>query len=97
MSSVLRCLKLAKQFKGVIQSPKNTTSRISIRSSHDENWGYRVGKPDPRSEQLAQFACTISWWWFLWHLWHDYDMITGEFPHIFVEKWTDEELGIPPQ
>lgn len=36
------------------------------------------------------------WWWILWHLWHDFDHIVGEFPYPDPSEWTDAELGIPP-
>ncbi|THK32865.1 NADH dehydrogenase [ubiquinone] 1 beta subcomplex subunit 2, mitochondrial [Diachasma alloeum] len=45
---------------------------------------------------LAEFFGGIMWWWILWHMWHDWGHIVGEFPYPEPEKWTDEELGIPP-
>lgn len=38
---------------------------------------------------------SVMWWWILWHFWHDFDHIIGEFPYPDPSKWTDAELGIP--
>ncbi|XP_046982331.1 NADH dehydrogenase [ubiquinone] 1 beta subcomplex subunit 2, mitochondrial-like [Schistocerca americana] len=45
---------------------------------------------------LAEAVGAYMWWWILWHLWHEPEHITGEFPYPDPSKWTDEELGIPP-
>lgn len=42
------------------------------------------------------FAILVMWWWILWHLWHDFDHIVGEFPYPKPREWTNAELGIPP-
>lgn len=36
------------------------------------------------------------WWWIIWHLYWDWGHIVGEFDYPDTSKWTDEELGIPP-
>lgn len=36
------------------------------------------------------------WWWIIWHLYWDWGHIVGEFEYPDTSKWTDEELGIPP-
>lgn len=43
-------------------------------------------------------TCTggFVWWWILWHLWHEPEHITGEFPYPDPSEWTNAELGIPP-
>ncbi|XP_039276939.1 uncharacterized protein LOC111047788 isoform X2 [Nilaparvata lugens] len=73
------------------------TFKLHISDSESDRFAYRMGKLQPESEKMAQGVCTLAWWWFLWHIWHDYDMITGEFPNLFPQDWTDEELGIPPE
>ncbi|PNJ51978.1 NDUFB2 isoform 10 [Pongo abelii] len=36
------------------------------------------------------------WFWILWRFWHDSEEVLGHFPYPDPSKWTDEELGIPP-
>nr|XP_032638400.1 NADH dehydrogenase [ubiquinone] 1 beta subcomplex subunit 2, mitochondrial-like [Chelonoidis abingdonii] len=38
----------------------------------------------------------FTWFWILWHFWHNPDAVLGHFPYPDASKWTDEELGIPP-
>uniref|UniRef100_A0A452J494 NADH dehydrogenase [ubiquinone] 1 beta subcomplex subunit 2, mitochondrial n=1 Tax=Gopherus agassizii TaxID=38772 RepID=A0A452J494_9SAUR len=38
----------------------------------------------------------FMWFWILWHFWHNPDAVLGHFPYPDASKWTDEELGIPP-
>ncbi|KAL0121832.1 hypothetical protein PUN28_006947 [Cardiocondyla obscurior] len=72
-----------------------TNTRI-IRLSHD-NHSYRDFPPVEKGwVYAAEFFGGLMWWWVLWHLWHDYGHIIGEFPYPEPSKWTDEELGIPP-
>ncbi|XP_054258214.1 NADH dehydrogenase [ubiquinone] 1 beta subcomplex subunit 2, mitochondrial-like [Macrosteles quadrilineatus] len=35
-------------------------------------------------------------WWILWHLYHQPGHIVGEYDYPDPSKWTDAELGIPP-
>lgn len=46
------------------------------------------------TNQSISFA--VMWWWIFWHFWHDWGHIVGEFPYPEPEKWTNAELGIPP-
>uniref|UniRef100_A0A0C9QK84 NDUFB2 protein n=1 Tax=Fopius arisanus TaxID=64838 RepID=A0A0C9QK84_9HYME len=46
---------------------------------------------------MAEACGGLMWWWILWHMWHDFGHIVGEFPYPEADKWTDEELGIPPE
>uniref|UniRef100_UPI00253FA946 NADH dehydrogenase [ubiquinone] 1 beta subcomplex subunit 2, mitochondrial n=1 Tax=Euleptes europaea TaxID=460621 RepID=UPI00253FA946 len=45
-----------------------------------------------KGELLSGFM----WFWILWHFWHNSDLVLGHFPYPDPSKWTDEELGIPP-
>nr|XP_032650725.1 NADH dehydrogenase [ubiquinone] 1 beta subcomplex subunit 2, mitochondrial-like [Chelonoidis abingdonii] len=38
----------------------------------------------------------FMWFWILWHFWHNPDAVLGHFPYPDPSKWTDKELGIPP-
>ncbi|EZA52206.1 hypothetical protein DMN91_010036 [Ooceraea biroi] len=58
---------------------------------------YRKLPPeDKKWAWAAEFLGGVMWWWVLWHFWHDWGHLVGEFPYPDVTKWTDEELGIPP-
>ncbi|XP_067010595.2 NADH dehydrogenase [ubiquinone] 1 beta subcomplex subunit 2, mitochondrial [Anabrus simplex] len=61
-------------------------------------WSYRCAAPPPSKATLytAEAVGGFMWWWVLWHLWHEHEHITGEFEYPDPRKWTDEELGIPP-
>ncbi|XP_038609142.1 NADH dehydrogenase [ubiquinone] 1 beta subcomplex subunit 2, mitochondrial [Tachyglossus aculeatus] len=44
----------------------------------------------------AELWSGAMWFWILWRFWHDSDAVLGHFPYPDASKWTDEELGIPP-
>ncbi|PNF22928.1 NADH dehydrogenase [ubiquinone] 1 beta subcomplex subunit 2, mitochondrial [Cryptotermes secundus] len=69
-----------------------------IRKGHDAVWTYRQPVPPPPKyvRVLAECVGGYMWWWIFWHLWHEPEHITGEFEYPDPSKWTDEELGIPP-
>lgn len=65
------------------------------------SWAYRQGPPDFKSfDPVFRYGAMavggFMWWWVLWHLWHEPEHITGEFPQPDPLLWTDKELGIPP-
>lgn len=77
------------------QSKVAATNLQSVRLSH--SFIYRTrGKPEKRWLYAAEVFGGFMWWWVLWHLWHDFGHIVGEFPYPDTSKWTDEELGVPP-
>ncbi|KAF2880443.1 hypothetical protein ILUMI_25721 [Ignelater luminosus] len=74
-------------------------SKTSVRNSHAP-WHYRSATPpetDKRIIYIAEAVGGFAWWWMLWHLWTQFDHITGEFEYPDPRKWSDEELGIPPE
>ncbi|XP_046393524.1 NADH dehydrogenase [ubiquinone] 1 beta subcomplex subunit 2, mitochondrial-like [Ischnura elegans] len=76
---------------------KNIISNGSVRhSSH--HWAYRKSSTvtSTKGIYLAEFVGGFMWWWILWHLWHEPEHLTGEFAYPDPSKWTDQELGIPP-
>ncbi|KAG8237116.1 hypothetical protein J437_LFUL008168 [Ladona fulva] len=79
---------------------KFAVNNVAIGGSRNSggSWAYRSAVPNYSKENwiLAEFVGGFMWWWVLWHLWHDYEHITGEFPYPDPTKWTDAELGIPP-
>lgn len=74
------------------------TNLRSVRFGHDHYQGsYREIPPvEKKWVYAAEAVGGILWWWVLWHFWHDFGHIVGEFPYPDTSKWTDEELGIPP-
>uniref|UniRef100_A0A674I9V0 NADH dehydrogenase [ubiquinone] 1 beta subcomplex subunit 2, mitochondrial n=1 Tax=Terrapene triunguis TaxID=2587831 RepID=A0A674I9V0_9SAUR len=44
----------------------------------------------------GELLCGFMWFCILWHFWHNPDAVLGHFPYPDASKWTDEELGIPP-
>ena len=64
----------------------------------DFSWSYRqAAPPAPAWNRYgAEMAGGLMWWWILWHLWHEPEHITGEFPYPDPSAWTNAELGIPP-
>ncbi|ETN64598.1 mitochondrial NADH-ubiquinone oxidoreductase AGGG subunit [Anopheles darlingi] len=68
-----------------------------VRHGHD--WSYRVNgpKPDLITRVGAQVAGGLMWWWVLWHLFHEYEHITGEFDYPDPSQWSNAELGIPSE
>ncbi|KAM9846203.1 NADH dehydrogenase [ubiquinone] 1 beta subcomplex subunit 2, mitochondrial [Aulostomus maculatus] len=45
---------------------------------------------------LSEVISSAMWFWIFWHMWHDSDAVFGHFPWPDASKWTDEELGVPP-
>ncbi|XP_011148923.1 NADH dehydrogenase [ubiquinone] 1 beta subcomplex subunit 2, mitochondrial-like [Harpegnathos saltator] len=92
-----RGLNLLKVVYKTSQSKVAATNLQSTRLSHEHKWSYRVIPPVEKNWlHVAEAFGGLMWWWILWHLWHDYGHIIGEFPYPDISKWTDEELGIPP-
>ncbi|XP_006821597.1 NADH dehydrogenase [ubiquinone] 1 beta subcomplex subunit 2, mitochondrial-like [Saccoglossus kowalevskii] len=57
---------------------------------------YRALPVPPRKHYWTGEAIMgLMWFWILWRFYHDPEMVIGHgYPDI--SKWTDEELGIPP-
>ncbi|XP_055610611.1 NADH dehydrogenase [ubiquinone] 1 beta subcomplex subunit 2, mitochondrial-like [Uranotaenia lowii] len=62
---------------------------------HDVSYRMNGPKPETAARVLSQVAGGLMWWWVLWHLFHEYEHITGEFDYPDPAKWTNAELGIP--
>ncbi|EFN67227.1 NADH dehydrogenase [ubiquinone] 1 beta subcomplex subunit 2, mitochondrial [Camponotus floridanus] len=78
------------------QNKVPATNLRSVRLSHN-GWSYREIPPvEKKWVYAAEAIGGVLWWWVLWHLWHDFGHIVGEVPYPDPSKWTDEELGIPP-
>merc|ERR1712126_377075 len=69
----------------------------TVRKQGGDIWYYREPPPsNPTTDKMVEYAGAFVWWWVFWHLYHDYGHITGHFPMPDPSKWTDAELGIPP-
>ncbi|GFG39092.1 hypothetical protein Cfor_12226 [Coptotermes formosanus] len=91
-AGALRCI-----FTKLNQSTRKPSIQ-TIRKGHDHVWSYRE-PPPPQPKHirvLAECVGGFMWWWIFWHLWHEPEHILGEFEYPDASKWTDEELGIPP-
>lgn len=92
-----RGLILGRAFCGLIaRQPIKSTSLQSIRRSHAAN--YREGPPPPSTATRigAEVVAGAMWWWVLYHIFTEYEHITGEFEYPDPSAWTNAELGIPP-
>uniref|UniRef100_A0A182QYZ7 NADH dehydrogenase [ubiquinone] 1 beta subcomplex subunit 2, mitochondrial n=1 Tax=Anopheles farauti TaxID=69004 RepID=A0A182QYZ7_9DIPT len=83
--------------RGAIASKATQTGLRNQIVRHGHDWSYRVNGPKP--EMLARVGAQVAggfmWWWVLWHLFHEYEHITGEFDYPDPSAWTNAELGIP--
>uniref|UniRef100_A0A8C4QEL7 NADH dehydrogenase [ubiquinone] 1 beta subcomplex subunit 2, mitochondrial n=1 Tax=Eptatretus burgeri TaxID=7764 RepID=A0A8C4QEL7_EPTBU len=52
--------------------------------------------PDRRASGFGLLLSSFMWFWILWHSWHAPEELYGHFVGPDPSKWTDEELGIPP-
>jgi NADH dehydrogenase 1 beta subcomplex subunit 2 len=75
-----------------------TPTAIQTRQMSGGQWSYRVNdyKPSRNLENVATAIGAFTWSWILFGIWKEPDHILGEFPYPDAAKWTDEELGIPP-
>jgi len=80
---------------------KTTTRQFSTTGSklggHGGKWFYREEAIADKGYFLAaDIAGGFMWWWIFWHLFTDFGHIVGHHEFPDVSKWTDQELGIPP-
>lgn len=62
------------------------------------NVAYRCApKGDPILEATHDFFATLVWFWIFYNLYHNHGMLYEHHPPPDPEKWTDEELGLPPE
>ncbi|KXJ75994.1 uncharacterized protein LOC109414398 [Aedes albopictus] len=92
-----RALLLGRLLQRVASSPatRATVRNQLVRHGHDVAYRMNGPKPDMMVRVGAQVAGGMMWWWVLWHLFHEYEHITGEFDYPDPTLWTNAELGIP--
>ncbi|KAL7639115.1 UNVERIFIED_CONTAM: hypothetical protein RMT77_010649 [Armadillidium vulgare] len=74
------------------------TSNVK-QSSLAPRWSYR--RPPlpakPYLDKIADGIGIVMWYWILYHCITQWEHLAGEWPYPDASKWTDEELGIPPE
>jgi hypothetical protein len=78
-----------------------TAQKVNVpqRASSDlTGWNYRMPRQNvpKRDIFLSEAIMGVMWYWVLFHLWYDYGHLVGHFDYPDPSKWTDAELGIPP-
>uniref|UniRef100_UPI0035902E8E NADH dehydrogenase [ubiquinone] 1 beta subcomplex subunit 2, mitochondrial n=1 Tax=Myxine glutinosa TaxID=7769 RepID=UPI0035902E8E len=74
-----------------------TSQRVPARNAGQMVLRYRQAPdPDHKANRLGMFLSSFMWFWIFWHLWHTPEELYGHFVCPDPSKWTDEELGIPP-
>lgn len=62
------------------------------------NVAYRCAPPkEPVLEAAHDIVATFVWFWIFYNLYHNHTMLHECHAPPDPEKWTDEELGIPPE
>uniref|UniRef100_A0A224Y2Y0 Putative nadh dehydrogenase n=1 Tax=Panstrongylus lignarius TaxID=156445 RepID=A0A224Y2Y0_9HEMI len=95
--SISRGIHLFKKAECILKKPSPGNVYQQIRNSGGL-YSYRVGGYPHSTFQIvgSNILAGLMWWWILWHMWHEPDHVLGEFPYPKPSKWTNEELGIPP-
>ncbi|XP_013774346.1 NADH dehydrogenase [ubiquinone] 1 beta subcomplex subunit 2, mitochondrial-like [Limulus polyphemus] len=92
---------MLRQVASAVLTYKNLYKGVPLQllKRHGHAWVYRSPPvAAPKSHLIAsEIVGGFMWWWILWHLWHEYEHITGEYPYPDPSLWTDEELGIPTE
>ena len=45
---------------------------------------------------IGKIAITLAWWWVFYHVLTEPELVFGHMEYPDTSKWTNEELGIPP-
>ncbi|XP_054845414.1 NADH dehydrogenase [ubiquinone] 1 beta subcomplex subunit 2, mitochondrial [Eublepharis macularius] len=84
----------------VLRARGGTGAASGARRASGEAHGtvhYRQFPEQTRSQLIkSEIISSTMWFWILWHFWHSPDDVLGHFPYPDSSKWTNEELGIPP-
>ncbi|XP_069940235.1 NADH dehydrogenase [ubiquinone] 1 beta subcomplex subunit 2, mitochondrial isoform X1 [Cherax quadricarinatus] len=82
----------------IIKSVPVLSRGFKTSAKYGGEWTYRTAPPPPPKSIImkAEIMGAFMWWWILYHLFTEPEHITGEFPYPDVSKWTNAELGIPP-
>uniref|UniRef100_T1E2Q9 Putative nadh dehydrogenase ubiquinone 1 beta subcomplex subunit 2 mitochondrial n=1 Tax=Psorophora albipes TaxID=869069 RepID=T1E2Q9_9DIPT len=90
-----RAILLGRLLQRAVSSRAPAIRSQIVRHGHDVSYRMNGPKPEMAARVGAQVAGGLMWWWVLWHLFHEYEHITGEFAYPDPAEWTNAELGIP--
>ena len=48
------------------------------------------------NKAVGKALITVAWWWIFYYLWKTPEAFWGHMEYPDTSKWTDAELGIPP-
>ena len=67
--------------------------------AEETSWRYRGFMTEhPKGTMYAAHAFMgVMWWWFLTHMYYQYDILLGHHWPPNPATWTDAELGIPAE
>uniref|UniRef100_A0A023FAG4 Putative nadh dehydrogenase n=2 Tax=Triatoma infestans TaxID=30076 RepID=A0A023FAG4_TRIIF len=95
--SISRGIHLFKKGECILKKPILGNVYQQIRNSGGSNAYRSAPHPFTKFQIIgADIMGGLMWWWILWHIWHEPLFLLGEFPYPNPRKWTNEELGIPP-
>lgn len=57
---------------------------------------FRFPPDHEHNTRVYRWGMRIFWTWFFWQLFHHPEVLTGHYSIPDPSKWTDAELGIPP-
>ncbi|XP_074661059.1 NADH dehydrogenase [ubiquinone] 1 beta subcomplex subunit 2, mitochondrial-like [Tubulanus polymorphus] len=98
MSNITRLfqsLRCARQ----LTAPRTKINTLLLRNgSSSTAWTYRKLSRTTNKKHLllCDLMGGLMWWWILWHFWTEPEHIYGHYEYPDTSKWTDAELGIPP-
>uniref|UniRef100_A0A1B6MDD2 NADH dehydrogenase [ubiquinone] 1 beta subcomplex subunit 2, mitochondrial n=1 Tax=Graphocephala atropunctata TaxID=36148 RepID=A0A1B6MDD2_9HEMI len=95
--SLSRSICLLKNIQNFTKGHQHIT-QVTRNISHGP-WNYRRSGIEnvPKHMKLgADLLVGFTVWWILWHIWHEPGHIVGEYEYPDPSKWTNAELGIPP-
>ncbi|XP_033332506.2 NADH dehydrogenase (ubiquinone) 1 beta subcomplex, 2, 8kDa [Megalopta genalis] len=89
----------AQLLKAVCKSNARKNVAINFAQTRGCKLFYRSSIPPYKIEVvLVEILMGTFYWWLLWNMWHDWDLVfIGHHPLPYPEHWSDEELGIPPE
>jgi len=75
-------------------------ARVAVPNAKSSSvgWHYRTLSPNVPKKHIwyAEGIMGLMWYWILFHCWYDSGHLFGHFPYPDPSKWTNKELGIPP-
>jgi len=91
-------LRLVTRIPGILRPAARRQFSTTIATRGGAPWKYRCppNDPAPEIENLATAAMAFTWWWILYGCFTEPHHLFGPGGYPDPDKWTDAELGIPP-